>query len=152
MSETFAFFNDIPSTQQTAADVGSSELPAFLREIERIAGFKAAMRLVNKFGGLNLYIPQDLDKEHALAKAMGLDIAQKIAAVCGGARVAVPRAHHYRTVLRQAEIFRRSRSGESSSLLAREYGITQRAIEKIISREYRRRDRKRYEKIMGRKS
>ena len=152
MADLFAFMAEVPVTADPVTDIGNSELPPVLREIERVAGFKAAMRLVNKVGGLSVTIPKTPDASHVLTQAVGLDIARKISALFGGERIAVPRAHHYRTVLRQAEVCRRYRAGEAVRLLAKEYSLTERAVEKMVARENLRRQRRRYDKLMKGKS
>jgi len=151
MSDSFAFMADVPVEKQGEEEVGTSELPPILREVERAAGFKAAMKLVNKLGGLSVMIPKDPEPAHLLVQAVGLEIARKLAGIFGGDSIAVPRAHHYRTVLRQAEVCRRYRSGESTRTLAKAYGLTERAVEKMVARENLRRQRRKYERIMGRK-
>jgi hypothetical protein len=151
MSDTFVFMAEIPAQAPAGTEVGNSELPPVLREIERVAGFKAAMRLVNKIGGLSVTIPKEPDPSHVLTQAVGLETARKISALFGGERIAVPRAHHYRTVLRQAEVCRRYRAGEPVRTLAKEYSLTERAVEKMVARENLRRQRRRYSRLMKEK-
>ncbi len=150
MSE-FSFFKEIPVQKTVDEEVGTAEFPPILRQIESALGFDDAMKLVRKLGGLSITIPKDPDRTHLLTKAVGLEIAQKLARLFGGDSIAVPRAHHYRTVLRQAEVCRRYRSGESTRTLAKSYGLTERAVEKCVQRENLRRTKRRYNKIMGRK-
>jgi hypothetical protein len=152
MSDSFSFMDEVPVERPHEEEVGTSELPPILREVERAAGFRAAMKLVNKLGGLSVMIPKEPVPEHLLVKAVGMDIARKLAGLFGGDSIAVPRAHHYRTVLRQAEVCRRYRAGETTRTLAKAYGLTERAVEKMVQRENLRRTKRRYEKIMGRKS
>lgn len=149
MSE-FEFMDEVPVVEPENEDVSGSELPPILREIERVAGFESAMKLVKKLGGISVTIPKEPEHGHALCKAVGLETAQKIAALFGGERIAVPRAHHYHTVRRQAEVCRRYREGETVRSLAREFHVTERAIEKMVQRENLRRQRRKYEKMMGR--
>ena len=151
MSDTFAFFSAVPVEKPREEEVGTSELSPILREVERVAGFKAAMRLVNALGGLSILVPRDPEPDHQLSKAVGLDLARKLSTLFGGDTIAVPRAHHYRTVLRQAEVCRRYRSGETIRALAKAYSLTERAVEKMVARENLRRQRRKYERIMGRK-
>jgi len=148
----FPFMENVPvRPADKEDDVGVSELPPILREVERAAGFRAAMRLVETLGGLSITIPKNPDESHVLTQSVGLEIAKKLSALFGGECIAVPRAHHYRTVLRQAEICRRYRAGESASRLARAYEMTTRAIEKCVARENLRRQKRKYLKLMGRK-
>jgi hypothetical protein len=151
MADFFKFMADVPVEKPREEEVGSSELPPILREVERVAGFKAAMKLVHRLGGIEVMIPKNPEPKHELVRAVGMDIARKLAGLFGGDTIAVPRAHHYRTVLRQAEICRRYRSGELTRSLAKEYQMTERAITKIVARENIRRQRRKYERIMGRK-
>jgi Mor family transcriptional regulator len=153
MSE-FSFYAEVP-VKEVARSSGHPDLPPVLQEIEGLIGHEATMKLVDRWGGLNLYVPESMPKNHRISRTIGADAAQALADVYGGDTINMPRAHIYHAVRRQMEIFRRHRSGEPVEKLAAEYGVTWRAIYKMVSRETVRLAKIRYAEMMrerGRKS
>lgn len=66
--------------------------PDLLLQVVDALGQGAALALAREFGGTEVYLPAPvrIDSEHRLARALGLDNAQKIAGLLGPGRVLVP--------------------------------------------------------------
>lgn len=60
-------------------------LPGLLGRIETLAGYEVAERFALRFGGMELYIPVECPRDHAIAKAVGWRAARVICAELGGA-------------------------------------------------------------------
>ncbi len=116
---------------RAAADV----LPPKLAELVDALGFPATLKLVERWGGVRLYVPleQNLTDEHELVQVLGLAAARKLAAA-HKEWLEVPRAAAYLRQVRD-RIIRESYGGKSASRLARQFGMTRRNIFYIVARE-----------------
>ncbi|MBN2684596.1 MAG: hypothetical protein JXR40_04910 [Pontiellaceae bacterium] len=150
----FGFMKDVKAVD-VAPDFGDDRegLSPMLRELERVIGLDATLALVDRWGGINLYIPQTVPEGHTLAEAIGKEEAEKLSRYFGGDHISMPKAEEYRRLKRDHEIYRKKKSGVKANVLAREYGLTQRHIWQIISTEKDRIQRQRYKQVMkaGRK-
>lgn len=96
-------------------------------ELKTLIGEEAFIRLAEAFGGTRLYIPHSLDKQHAIARAIGVDAAQILVDRLAPDVVSVPlareeRALHYREC------------GKSNAEIARALGMTEGGVEKLFQR------------------
>ena len=144
----FDFFKDVPVATAHNDTAGHPDLPHALQEIEALIGFDATMKLVDRWGGVKLYVPSQIGGRHRIARAIGTEAAQRLSNTYGGDRIDMPRAHVYRVVRRQIEVYRRHKAGEPVEKLAAEYGVTWRGIAKMVERETRRRAKIRYDDHM----
>jgi Mor family transcriptional regulator len=108
-------------------------LPPLLQNVMSIIGLSATMALVERFGGLRIYVPQKPTPEHPYALIVGYDNLVALAGVYGGeAHFQLPKAHRALVALRDAKI--RSEYGPKSlRKLAVEYGLTERHVSRIVS-------------------
>jgi Mor family transcriptional regulator len=109
------------------------ELPPSVRELAEAIGLVAALKLVEKFGGITFYIPSEVDEEHDLAKLIGVEPARKLIKRFGSGHFQMPKC----ALLQLPERQRRERNkqiraehaaGVSASKLARKYGLTIRQV------------------------
>lgn len=61
-----------------------------LNKIADVAGVRAAITLGTEMAGQEIYIPNTVNREHWLAKLVGLDEARAIAEVFGGHMISLP--------------------------------------------------------------
>ncbi len=108
-------------------------LPPVVREIEQIAGWTAALRIVKRWGGTRLYVPERIGEGHPLAQAAGLDAAAKLSRRFAGVHIEIPRAYRALCAERRAQIAARYAAGESAARLAREYGMHHRWIRWVVA-------------------
>lgn len=97
-----------------------------MREIERVIGRAGALALIHLWGGGRVYVPmpENLNEDHALAAALGPDLARALATHYGGGTLEVPRGAVYVCWLRDREIRARLKGGEPLTELAAEYGLS----------------------------
>lgn len=109
-------------------------LPAVLQDFVQHIGLVCTMLLVERYGGIRLYVPHNPDKEHVLAQIIGLDNLLKLSRIYGGeGHFTIPKAQRALRAIRDAKI--RSEYGpRSTSFLAREYRLTERQIWTIVGR------------------
>ncbi len=76
-----------------------TDLPLVTAEIERVAGYEAALKLSQAKGGQTVYIPREAVEGHWLTELLGLEAARKI---CDHYRVANTGAKLLIPIARQA--------------------------------------------------
>lgn len=116
-------------------------LPAKLLELVEAVGFPETLKLVERWGGVRLYVPlpEHVTPEHPIAKEIGLDAALKLAATIRKSGsidqwLEVPRAARYLRKVRD-QLIRSAYTETSASRLARKHGMTRRNIFYIVGRE-----------------
>lgn len=110
-------------------------LPPKLREIAEVVGLEAAIRLAEHWPGIRLFVPQRVHLQHPIALAIGMRAAEQLAARYGGETVCVPKAERYLRAIRNAEIVRRYRAGESAATLARHFGVHENHVYALVARQ-----------------
>ena len=148
MSE-FGFMDDV-EVRDVSPDFGDDRdgLSPLLREFERLIGLELTLRLVERWGGVMLYIPATVNETQAIVEVIGLEAAEKLAAYCGREHISMPKADEYKRLKRDHEIFQKKRSGVSAPELAKQYDLTQRQIWAIIATEKVRIQKQKYKQMM----
>ena len=108
----------------------SHELPQLLREVAEIAGLDAAIKIARGLGKKRMYIPHRLTSGHRLARCVGPKAAALICAHFAGDTVVWPEAGKY---LRQLDTLIRWHEGWSAERIARDLGVHQRTVWRIVS-------------------
>lgn len=98
-------------------------LPPRLRDIAEVIGLDAVLALSNGWPGIRLFIPAQMTPQHPIALRIGFEAASKLAQMCAGETIAVPRNHRLLRAQLRAEVVTRFRAKESAATLAREYGV-----------------------------
>jgi DNA-binding transcriptional regulator LsrR (DeoR family) len=96
-------------------------------ELQLLIGEAAFVRLAEAFGGTRLFVPVKMTADHEIAKAIGVKAARQLSDRLAPDYLAVPlardlRARHYRG------------QGMSNAMIARRFGITERAVERMFAR------------------
>lgn len=115
-------------------DINPDLLPASFAEVAQVIGLRAALILVEHYGGTRLYIPQDLLGGWTIIDLIGERAAQRLVARYRLDCIWVPRCVRAVRAARDAEIRARHAKGEKADALAREYGLTDRAVWYIVGR------------------
>lgn len=112
----------------------ADDLPESLHEIVELIGLPATLRMVERFGGLTqLYVPRDLEADHAISQAIGITAARKLASHYGTDTLRnIPRCAEGLRRIRNTEICARH-PRESAAALALAYGLTERQIWTILA-------------------
>lgn len=125
-----------PFLQLDEADVDL--LPGIVAEIAMLVGLKDALRLVEAFGGVRIYVPtaDRLTPEHWLCDLVGLENAKKLAREFGGQpHFDIPRCAKAMREVRNRGIRRRRGMGASIRELALAYRMTEKQIGNILGDE-----------------
>ncbi|MDO9568078.1 MAG: Mor transcription activator family protein [Hydrogenophaga sp.] len=117
-------------------DDNAEELPPTLRGIVELIGPLATAKLVDRFGGLRLYIPGKAATDHPVAELIGFDNMRKL---CDeykyegtGMRITIPCASGVILAERNKRI-RAEYGPKSTRQLAIEHRVSERQIERIVS-------------------
>lgn len=114
------------------ADLSTDLLPRVLQDFVRLIGLHATMLLVERFGGLRIYIPLHPSPEHHFAQLIGLANLQKLSAVYGREdHFELPKAERALLALRNARI-KAEYGPKSIRQLAAEYQLTERHVTRIV--------------------
>jgi hypothetical protein len=113
-----------------------SHLPETVLEMVELIGMPAALKIVESYGGVRLYVPQTIVPDHPLEQLIGRTNAEKLAARYGGEHhFDIPRcveaARHARDDAIAAEFL----AGASYRTLAQRYRLTERSIGNILTRK-----------------
>lgn len=112
-------------------------LPPRLEEFVRLIGLPATMLLVERFGGLRIYIPVSPTQEHPFAELIGFENLCALSAEYGidgtGLRFELPRALRALNAVRNARIRSDFIDGLSVRKLAAEHRLTERHVTRIVA-------------------
>ena len=112
-----------------------AHLPESLRETAALIGLPATLKLVERDGGVRLYVPQTVPPGHALAELLGTAAADKLArAFGGGEHFDVPRCVIAARRARDEALAADYIAHHSYRMLALKYHLTERGVRKIIER------------------
>lgn len=114
------------------ADLSTNLLPKLLQDFVRLIGLEATMLLVERFGGLRIYIPLHPTPEHHFAQLIGFDNLVKLSGEFGReTHFELPKAQQALLAVRNAKM--RSEYGPKSlRVLAAEYKLTERQVTRIV--------------------
>jgi hypothetical protein len=121
-------------------------LPEIIVNISDLIGYKAALKLINAFGGIRFEIPQGVQASRyfdALVVAIGADATEKLTRTYGGDMVYIPCCHiafiKLRNVEFKQEVTLAVARGEVQTAvihrLAPQYGFTERWAYKVLAAE-----------------
>lgn len=98
-------------------------LPPRLRDIAQAIGVDAVLALSEGWPGIRLFVPAQIPASHPIALRIGLQAALKLAALCAGETIPIPRNHRLMRARLRAVAVARYRANESAATLAREFGV-----------------------------
>jgi Mor family transcriptional regulator len=107
--------------------------PPKLLEIAEYCGDKAAMDLLQHYGGGHLCVPRQVDAMHRLSQVLGVVAAAVFCQNFAGETIQIPKAARAFRALRNAEIRQLRQEGEPLFNLARRFGLTERQIMTICN-------------------
>lgn len=103
-------------------------LPGVVRDIANLIGLHAALKAVEHYQGIRMWVPVRFDPEHILVKQLGHDAAVKLIENFPGEKLEIPRCLAAIRAVRNAKI---CASDKSQRQLAMEHGLTERHVRNI---------------------
>ncbi len=120
-------------TTDLHTEINARHLPRVLRDIVKLIGLPATMKIVQHYGGVRLWVPKTMTEEHELARLLGFAPAEKLARAYGGdEHFDVPLALKALRAVRDGRIRAEARRC-STRTLARRYKLTERRIWHILA-------------------
>ena len=112
-----------------------SIVPVSLNPVAAVIGTSATVSVMRVYAGARLYIPlpENLRDDHPICRLLGGPLAIQLAEILGGSLIDVPKGTTQILKQREDEIIRRWRRGDSARIIARSYGLTERAIFRVIA-------------------
>ncbi|MAZ33403.1 MAG: hypothetical protein CMO06_09690 [Thalassospira sp.] len=114
-------------------DVDIDQLPQTAAEISEIVGIDAALRLVDAWGGVRIYVPRQIPDDHLLISTLGREEAELLAEHYGGETILIPRCLAALRAVRNARICRERSEGHGIAVLALRYRLTERQVYAVLA-------------------
>lgn len=108
-------------------------LPNSIKELVEIVGITAAMTIVEQRGGIRLYVPIKVSKDHWLT-SIGQENFNALVKLYAGEEIEIPRCVEALTAVKHQMIKADADSGLTTTDIARKYNYTERGIRKAIRR------------------
>ncbi len=110
--------------------VARSGRSSMLDELIEAIGEPAALKLVESFGGVRVYVPQMPEPEDVLSQLIGTEATLKLAQIYGGERLELPHPNS-----RRGKILSLRRMGLSVDSIALQAGCTRRRVFQVLAEE-----------------
>jgi hypothetical protein len=107
------------------------ELPTSIEEIAETIGVRLALKLVQKFGGLEVQFPARPHDQHPIILELGKEDGYAICKYMGGNSYSVPHCRPPRNA--RAAVARLEAEGLSRAEIARRLGLTQRHVRRVAN-------------------
>ena len=104
-----------------------------IKELKGLIGPDATLRLLSRFGGLQVYIPKSPEPDQELSLAVGLDEVRRLAATFGGESLELPVGRREIQGQRRLRIVEMRQSGEPVQSIARKLGCSRRYIYQVLA-------------------
>lgn len=115
-----------------------ASLPVVIAELAGIGGFKRMFQLINRYGGVKIYLPKSSAN---FSSASGIDLPEeaysywrRLAKLNG--QIEVPSKWGVFLALRRAAIYKAIKDGTDIQTVTMDYGITQRQVRNIKNKYY----------------
>lgn len=119
---------DAAAIDQVIEKVDTAGWPARLLEVAEVIGADSALLLVEKFGGIRVYVPSQemLHHSHHLARELGWDKALTLCQAWGGEHIDVPTLYYAK-----AKKQRIVNAIGSNRAIAIRFGVTEAYVRKL---------------------
>lgn len=107
------------------------KLNGTIEDVCALIGFTATTRLINWFGGSNVYVPGDPTDDHTLACLIGPSGMRALCAEFGDSAIWIPAAIEDETVSVKKQIAELFLSGGGSLDVSKATGLSQRHVQRI---------------------
>lgn len=116
------------------ADLCADDLPDKAQELAALIGLPALLRLVERWGGLSLYVPERVRPDHPLAETLGLDAARRLAELYAREELSVPACRQAIRLARDRQLRALHHThGWPAQRIAWFTGLTERQVWRILA-------------------
>jgi len=119
--------------QEISQGIREADLPSSMQFVSDLIGLEPTLKLLQVYGGRNVYIPKKARDNHPIARIAGREALEKLAAEFGGLALQFPMAAWAQSKARN-RVIRAKRTSASGSELARDFKLSERQIWKILGK------------------
>lgn len=101
-----------------------------IEDVCAVIGFTATVRLIDWYGGANVYVPGEATEEHPLALLLGAPALRALCREFGSETLWVPREIHEPKVHSKLRVARVLRAGHGARVAAQLLGISERQVQR----------------------
>lgn len=110
-------------------------LPESLHRLERMIGVEACLKLVERYGGRNVYVPVLGHCSQNLRELIGTENERVLSEMYGGTLLYIPVCREYRNAKRNQKIIAARREGKSVQRIAETFKLSERWVRKILQEQ-----------------
>lgn len=99
-----------------------------MEDLGAAMGFEATTRLIAVFGDASLYVPQQIDEAHPIARVVGINAAQRLVADFGGETINLPANEQYDRLIRVRTVARLLRKGVTTRDIGQLVGLSTKQV------------------------
>lgn len=114
------------------APVNLEALPPMMRDLVRVIGLTATLRLIGSQGGTRITVPHKLREHDPIAVLLGLEVFGKLVEEYGGEYLTLPKGDSYLRELRHEQVREFDRKGMHVDDIAEATGYTRRHVFNIL--------------------
>jgi Mor family transcriptional regulator len=109
-------------------------LQKILEDIAAVIGLPQTLELVSRWGGRELYVPANMDRQHPIAFAIGLNAACDLSAAFAGVTLSIPIERNAVIDIRNRLIYEERQAGASKCRLSVRWGMTRQGIDSVLAK------------------
>lgn len=102
-----------------------------IEDVCAVIGFTATVRLVDWFGGNNIYVPTEASDDHTLSCLIGLPALRALCLEFGDLTVWIPATVHSEHLEIKKQVAQMLRNGGGSRSVAEATGLSQRHVQRL---------------------
>lgn len=102
-----------------------------IEDVCAVIGFTATTRLIDWFGGSNIYVPSEPSDDHTLACIIGMPAMRALCLEFGDLTVWIPRTVHTEHIATKKQVAEMLRRGGGSRSVSAATGLSQRQVQRI---------------------
>lgn len=110
--------------------ISLDDVPKSLVDVAETFGLAVVIKLIERFGGLEMRFPQNPADDHPIVKALGPELGPSVSHFLTGVTIYIP---HARTKSALRDVLALEKQGLSRSEIARELGISQRHVRRMAN-------------------
>ncbi len=120
------------TSRRALEHISNADLPEIVESLRDAIGWSATITLVDLYGGTLLFVPSEFRPDHELIQHLGHRTVVRLVEEFAGERIYMPRLTAQVRAQRDAEIRQRYQAGWTARKLAREYGLSDRHVWRIL--------------------
>ena len=102
-----------------------------IEDVCAVIGFTATTRLIDWFGGTNIYVPSEASDDHTLACVIGMPALRALCLEFGDLTVWIPATVHTEHIATKKQVAELLKNGGGSRTVSEATGLSQRHVQRL---------------------